>query len=94
MSDNRELENIYSIKYGHTAVVGLLCRDTYIGEVSLIDYCDGTITLVDGFVYEITVEGKIQKYFNKVTIHEDDVLFCIDKSPIIVYVPMDKEGDN
>ena len=92
MIDNRELENIYSLKYGHTAVVGLLCGDVYIGELSLIDYCNSTITLVDGFVYEITVEGKIQKFFSEVTIHEDDVLFCIDKSPIIAYIPL-KEGD-
>ena len=82
---------MYSLKYGYTAMIALNCGDIYVGEVSLIDYCDSTITLRNGFMYEITIEGKIQKFFSEVTIHEDDVLFCIDKSPIIVYVPMDEK---
>ncbi len=92
MIDNRELENMYSLKYGYTAMIALNCGDIYVGEVSVIDYCDSTITLRNGFVYEITIEGKIQKFFSEVTIHEDDVLCCMDRSPLIAYIPL-KEGD-
>lgn len=91
MIDNRDLENIYNLKPGTTAMIVLLCGDVYVGQVDIIDYNDETITLIDGYVYENTIRGTIQKYFNEVTIKEDEVLCCMDKSPLIVYVSKDKD---
>lgn len=93
MIDNRELENIYSLKHGTTAMIVLLRGDVYVGQVEVKDYHDESITLIDGYVYENTIRGIIQKYFNEATIREDDVLCCMDKSPLIVYVSKDKEDD-
>lgn len=92
MIDNRELENIYSLKHGTTAMIVLLRGDVYVGQVDIIDYHDETITLIDGYVYENTIRGTIQNYFNEVTIKEGDVLCCMDKSPLIVYVTKDKDS--
>lgn len=92
MIDNRELENIYSLKHGTTAMIVLLRGDVYVGQVDIIDYNDETITLIDGYVYENTIRGTIQNYFNEVTIKEGDVLCCMDKSPLIVYVTKDKDS--
>lgn len=92
MIDNRELENIYSLKHGTTAMIVLLRGDVYVGQVDIIDYNDETITLIDGYVYENTIRGTIQKYFNEVTIREGDVLCCMDKSPLIVYISKDKDS--
>lgn len=92
MIDNRDLENIYNLKHGTTAMIVLLRGDVYVGQVDIIDYHDETITLIDGYVYENTIRGTIQKYFNEVTIREGDVLCCMDKSPLIVYVTKDKDS--
>lgn len=92
MIDNRDLENIYNLKHGTTAMIVLLRGDVYVGQVDIIDYNDETITLIDGYVYENTIRGTIQKYFNEVTIKEGDVLCCMDKSPLIVYVTKDKDS--
>ncbi len=91
MIDNRELENIYSLKHGTTAMIVLLRGDVYVGQVDIIDYNDETITLIDGYVYENTIRGTIQNYFSEATIKEGDVLCCMDKSPLIVYVSKDKD---
>lgn len=91
MIDNRDLENIYNLKPGTTAMIVLIRGDVYVGQVDIIDYNDETITLIDGYVYENTIRGTIQKYFNEVTIREGDVLCCMDKSPLIVYVTKDKD---
>ena len=93
MIDNRDLENIYNLKPGTTAMIVLLRGDVYVGEVDIIDYNDETITLIDGYVYENTIRGIIQKHFTEATIKENEVLCCMDKSPLIVYVPMNKEDD-
>lgn len=92
MIDNRDLENIYNLKHGTTAMIVLLRGDVFVGQVDIIDYNDETITLSDGFVYENTIRGTIQNYFNEVTIKEGDVLCCMDKSPLIVYVTKDKDS--
>lgn len=92
MIDNRELENIYNLKHGTTAMIVLLRGDVYVGQVDIIDYHDEAITLIDGYVYENTIRGTIQNYFSEVTIREGDVLCCIDKSPLIVYVTKDKDS--
>ena len=89
--DNREIENMYSLKAGNVAHINLKRGDIYIGVIDYIDYSQSTIVLKDGFKYEVTVAGTVQKYFSEVTIHEEDVLCCTDKSPLIVYVPMDKK---
>lgn len=91
MIDNRDLENIYNLKPGTTAMIVLLPGDVYVGQVDIIDYNDETITLIDGYVYENTIRGTIQNYFNEATIKENEVLCCIDKSPLIVYVSKDKD---
>lgn len=91
MIDNRDLENIYNLKPGTTAMIVLLRGDVYIGQVDIIDYNDETITLIDGYVYENTIRGTIQNYFSEATIKENEVLCCIDKSPLIVYVSKDKD---
>ena len=91
MIDNRDLENIYNLKPGTTAMIVLLRGDVYVGQVDIIDYSDETITLIDGYVYENTIRGTIQKPFNEATIKEGDVLCCMDKSPLIVYVTKDKD---
>lgn len=91
MIDNRDLENIYNLKPGTTAMIVLLRGDVYVGQVDIIDYNDETITLIDGYVYENTIRGTIQNYFNEVTIKENEVLCCMDKSPLIVYVTKDKD---
>lgn len=91
MIDNRDLENIYNLKPGTTAMIVLLRGDVYVGQVDIIDYNDETITLIDGYVYENTIRGTIQKYFNEANIKEDEVLCCMDKSPLIVYVSKDKD---
>lgn len=93
MIDNRDLENIYNLKPGTTAMIVLLRGDVYVGQVDIIDYNDETITLIDGYVYENTIRGTIQNYFSEATIKENEVLCCIDKSPLIVYVTKDKEDD-
>lgn len=90
MIDNRDLENIYNLKHGTTAMIVLLRGDVYVGQVDIIDYHDETITLIDGYVYENTIRGTIQNYFSEVTIKEGDVLCCMDKSPLVVYVTKDK----
>ena len=92
MIDNRDLENIYNLKHGTTAMIVLIRGDVYVGQVDIIDYNDETITLIDGYVYENTIRGTIQKYFNEVTIKEGDVLCCMDKSPLIVYITKDKDS--
>lgn len=92
MIDNRDLENIYSLKHGTTAMIVLLRGDVYVGQVDIIDYNDETITLIDGYVYENTIRGTIQNYFSEITIRESDVLCCMDKSPLIVYVTKDKDS--
>lgn len=92
MIDNRDLENIYNLKYGSTAMIVLLRGDVYVGEVDIIDYNDETITLIDGYVYESTVRGIIQKHFTEATIKEGDVLCCMDKSPLKVYITKDKDS--
>lgn len=91
MIDNRDLENIYNLKHGTTAMIVLLRGDVYVGQVDIIDYNDETITLIDGYVYENTIRGTIQNYFSEATIKENEVLCCIDKSPLIVYVSKDKD---
>lgn len=91
MIDNRDLENIYNLKHGTTAMIVLLRGDVYVGQVDIIDYNDETITLIDGYVYENTIRGTIQNYFSEATIREGDVLCCMDKSPLIVYVSKDKD---
>lgn len=91
MIDNRDLENIYNLKPGTTAMIVLLRGDVYVGQVDIIDYNDETITLIDGYVYENTIRGTIQKHFNEATIKEDEVLCCMDKSPLIVYISKDKD---
>lgn len=92
MIDNRDLENIYNLKHGTTAMIVLLRGDVYVGQVDIIDYNDESITLIDGYVYENTIRGTIQKYFNEATIKENEVLCCMDKSPLIVYVTKDKNN--
>lgn len=92
MIDNRDLENIYNLKPGTTAMIVLLRGDVYVGQVDIIDYNDETITLIDGYVYENTIRGIIQNYFSEATIKEDEVLCCMDKSPLIVYVIKDKDS--
>lgn len=91
MIDNRDLENIYNLKHGTTAMIVLLRGDVYVGQVDIIDYNDEAITLIDGYVYENTIRGTIQNYFSEATIKENEVLCCIDKSPLIVYVSKDKD---
>lgn len=91
MIDNRDLENIYNLKHGTTAMIVLLRGDVYVGQVAIIDYNDETITLIDGYVYENTIRGTIQNYFSEITIREGDVLCCMDKSPLIVYISKDKD---
>ena len=92
MIDNRDLENIYNLKPGTTAMIVLLRGDVYVGQVDIIDYNDETITLIDGYVYENTIRGTIQNYFSEAIIREEDVLCCMDKSPLIVYVTKDKDS--
>lgn len=92
MIDNRDLENIYNLNHGSTAMIVLLRGDVYVGEVDIIDYNDETITLIDGYVYESTVRGIIQKHFTEATIKEGDVLCCMDKSPLKVYITKDKDS--
>lgn len=92
MIDNRDLENIYNLKPGTTAMIVLLRGDVYVGQVDIIDYNDETITLIDGYVYENTIRGTIQNYFSEATIKENEVLCCMDKSPLIVYVTKDKDS--
>ena len=92
MIDNRNLENVYNLKPGTTAMIVLIRGDVYVGQVDIIDYNDETITLIDGYVYENTIRGTIQKPFNEVTIEEDKVLCCMDKSPLIVYVSKAKDS--
>lgn len=92
MIDNQYLENIYNLKPGTTAMIVLLRGDVYVGEVDIIDYNDETITLIDGYVYENTIRGIIQKHFTEATIKENEVLCCMDKSPLKVYVIKDKDS--
>lgn len=92
MIDNRNLENVYNLKPGTTAMIVLIRGDVYVGQVDIIDYNDETITLIDGYVYENTIRGTIQNYFSEITIREGDVLCCMDKSPLIVYVTKDKDS--
>ena len=94
MIDNRDLENIYNLKPGTTAMIVLLRGDVYVGQVDIIDYNDESITLIDGFVYENTIRGTIQNYFSEATIRDGDVLCCMDKSPLIVYVTKDKNNED
>lgn len=83
--DNMEIENIYSLKPGFIGQIRLKNGNEYYGIVDYLDYCDGGVRLIDGYVYEVTIVGTVQKHFEEVFIKEEDVLCCMDKRPIIVY---------
>ena len=78
--DYREVENIYSLKVDNTGMIVTTNGNVYIGTITIIDYCDDTITLTNGVSYKVTITGYVQTLFNEVTISESDVLCCMDKS--------------
>ena len=76
----REVENMYSLKVDNTGMIVTTNGNVYIGTITIIDYCDDTITLTNGVSYKVTITGYVQTLFNEVTISESDVLCCMDKS--------------
>ena len=80
MIDYREVENMYSLKVDNTGMIVTTNGNVYVGTIVNIDYCDDTITLTNGVSYNVTIRGYEETPFNEVTINENDVLCCIDKS--------------
>lgn len=81
MIDYREIENIYNLKVDYTGMIVTLKGNVYVGTIINIDYCDCTVTLANGSAYEVGITGYVEKRFMEVTINEEDVLCCMDKSP-------------